>query len=151
MGQQVVDCDLLSYFLVGISGQMFGNWIIIGEFASLGQLSNGHRSKHLVHGAEIELGVDAVGHLIGPAGQPIGTLEDRLAILGNEYRAGELLLGHQFLDKCFDLGNELGVIKLCCGWWWRRATLRGQENGGEEYQTEESEGDWMPAAFLLTP
>src|SRR3954468_9249952 len=82
--QQVMNLYLFRDFLIRIIGQNLANRIIERELSLLDELSNRHGGHHLVHRAEIKLGIYSIGNVISLAGETIGILEDGLTILDDQ-------------------------------------------------------------------
>ncbi len=72
--------------------------LVEGQVPALHELGNGHGGEHLVHGAEVELRIDAVGDREVLAGLPVRPLEDDLVAARQGDGAREAVRGDQVSD-----------------------------------------------------
>ena len=79
--------------------------------------------KHLIHGAEAELGVDAVGNLLRGVGEPPCLFEDDIVFVREEAGTGKGVVSVERGDALADFSGD--VVIVCGGW----IGSRGRGNG----------------------
>lgn len=90
MGEQMVNRDLGSHFLVGIINKELLHRIGQVKPTCLDQLQNCDGSEHFVHGPDAETSFDGVGRLRRPIGKSTGFSDKEDPVFGSENNAGEL-------------------------------------------------------------
>jgi hypothetical protein len=76
---------------IGVIGEQGGERVVEAQPASLDQLRDRDRGKHLVHRGKIELRVHLVRNPPAPVRQAVGAVEDGAAALRHQDHAGELV------------------------------------------------------------
>jgi hypothetical protein len=103
MREQLVDRDFRGHLPVRVVGQVARDGVLERELAAFGQLRDGDAREHLVHRAEVELRVGAVGDPLLFVRHAVGFLEDGRAVAHDEHRAGERVGGDRPVDHALQL------------------------------------------------
>lgn len=104
-----MDSNLLGYRFVGIIRQILTDRVGEVQLSSLCQLRNSDPGKHLVHGSQVELRVDAIRRVEADACKPVSLGEDRLPFARQQHGAGKLPFGNQPLAKGFEISDNLFI------------------------------------------
>ena len=93
-----------------VIGNMLAHGVVERELAGRGELRDGHLREDLVDRPEVELRVLAVAHFVRGIRESPRARQNRLAVLGQQDHAGELIL----LDGAIDQRGE-GVDEIVVG------------------------------------
>jgi hypothetical protein len=108
VGQQVMDGDFLRHITVRIVFEVPADGIVKAEFARLGELGDGNGREHLVHRAEVEFRVRAVGNFLLAIRHAPGAADHLPAVPRHADRAGETVFCGQPVQVLADCGCEPG-------------------------------------------
>ena len=129
VGQQLMDGDLGRDVAVGVVGEVGAEGSGELDLAGLDQLEDRDRGEHLVHRPDAKARPDGVRDPSVAVGQSVGVAEEHAVVLGDQHRAGELVLarelvaagrerlqrvrfGHPVQDEVQGACRLLGVRKL---------------------------------------
>ncbi len=111
MSQELMDGHLFAYVSVRPGGQVLSDLVVEGELSLLRELRDRDRGEHLVHRAEVELGVHAIRSLEGSAREAPRPLNDDFPLPRHHHRTGELIGGGELGHVRFDLLRQSRVIE----------------------------------------
>src|SRR5262249_53327227 len=110
--QQLMDCDLPGDFFIRIVGQVLDKRVLEGQLALLSELSDRDGREHFVHGTEVELGVQLIADVEGPAGKAACLGKKWLAVMCEHYRAGKQVGGDHFVKERLDAFCGIGITEF---------------------------------------